>query len=158
LVVRRRVALRTAALLVVAMAIAVCTFLVVPMRVASTSMEPTLRPGDHVLVDKRAYRHGLPGRGDLVVFDGTRSLVVKRVVAVAGDSVGIEDGVLVVNGRPVPEPAVDRRSVDGMYYGPVRVPDGTVFLLGDNRRHSVDSRTFGPVPVEKVTGRVIFRW
>jgi signal peptidase I len=121
-------------------------------------MEPTLRSGDHVLVDKRAYRHELPKRGDLVVFDGTDSRILKRVVAVAGDTVGIEDGVLTVNGHPVPEPAVDQRSVDGMYYGPAQVPDGTVFLLGDNRWNSIDSRAFGPVPVEKVTGRVVFRW
>ena len=156
--VRRSVALRTAALLVVAAAIAIGNFLVAPMRVASTSMEPTLRPGDHVLVDKRAYRHELPQRGDLVVFDGSDSLVLKRVVAVAGDTVGIEDGVLIVNGRAVQESAVNQRSVDGMYYGPAQVPDDTVFLLGDNRRHSIDSRTFGPVPVEKVTGQVVFRW
>ncbi|MFI0959983.1 signal peptidase I [Streptomyces sp. NPDC021080] len=134
------------------------TFLVEPVRVESTSMEPTLSAGDHLLVDDRAYRGAPPRRGDLVVFDESGATLVKRVVAVAGDTVAIEDGVLEVDGRAVEEPAVDPKTVDGMYYGPARVPDGTVFVLGDNRRHSVDSRQFGPVPVTKVTGRVILRW
>ncbi|MEU4090563.1 signal peptidase I, partial [Streptomyces aureus] len=134
------------------------TFWVEPVRVESTSMEPTLRAGDHLLVDDRAYDHAPPRRGDLVVFDGSGTPLVKRVVAVGGDTVAIEDGVLEVDGRLVREPTVDPATVDGMYYGPSRVPDGTVFVLGDNRRHSVDSRQFGPVPVTKVTGRVVLRW
>ncbi|MFF3446557.1 signal peptidase I [Streptomyces sp. NPDC002667] len=155
---RRPVALRTALLAAAAVAAVVAAFLVEPVRVESTSMEPTLLSGDHLLVDDRAYRDAPPRRGDLVVFDGSGATLVKRVVAVAGDTVAIEDGVLEVNGRAVEEPAVDPRTVDGMYFGPARVPAGTVFVLGDNRRHSVDSRQFGPVPVARVTGRVILRW
>ncbi|MFJ9587202.1 signal peptidase I [Streptomyces acidicola] len=156
---RRRCAVRRSLVLLVAVVVLVVgDFLVAPVRVASTSMEPTLRPGDHLLVLKGAYRHELPKRGDLVVFDWDGSPTLKRVAAVAGDTVGIEDGVLTVNGRPVREPAVEMRLVDGMYYGPAPVPDGTVFLLGDNRRNSLDSRRFGPVPVEKMAGRVVLRW
>ncbi|MGW1725883.1 signal peptidase I [Streptomyces sp. NPDC002306] len=155
---RRTVAARTALLAVVAVVLVAGTFLVRPVRVESTSMEPTLRAGDHLLVDERAYRDAPPRRGDLVVFHGTDARLIKRVVAVAGDTVAIEDGVLEVNGHAVAEPAVDPETVDGLYYGPARVPAGTVFVLGDNRRHSVDSRQFGPVPVTKVTGRVVLRW
>ncbi|MFJ2442712.1 signal peptidase I [Streptomyces sp. NPDC087658] len=139
-------------------ALAAVGLLVAPVRVASTSMEPTLSPGDRLLVHTYGYGQGAPDRGDLVVFDRDGALLLKRVAAVAGETVGIEDGVLTVDGRPVREPAVDRRLVDGMYFGPVTVPDGTVFLLGDNRRGSVDSREFGPVPVERLTGRVLLRW
>ncbi|MGV9255371.1 signal peptidase I [Streptomyces sp. NPDC003697] len=134
------------------------SLLVEPVRVESTSMEPTLQVGDHLLVDERAYWRAAPRRGDLVVFDQSGSRLVKRVAAVAGDTVGIEDGVLTVDGRPVTEPSIDRRALDGLYYGPAHVPDGTVFVLGDNRRHSVDSRQFGPVPVGQVRGRVLLRW
>jgi len=155
---RRTVAARAALLVVPAVVFGVGTFLVEPVRVESASMEPTLRAGDHLLVDDRAYRDAPPRRGDLVVFEESGATLVKRVVAVAGDTVAIEDGVLEVNGSAVEEPAVDPKTVDGMYYGPARVPAGTVFVLGDNRRHSVDSRQFGPVPVARVTGRVILRW
>ncbi|MFD5514819.1 signal peptidase I [Streptomyces sp. NPDC127066] len=155
---RRSVVPRTVLLAMPAVALAVGTFLVEPVRVESTSMEPTLMSGDHLLVDDRAYRDHPPRPGDLVVFDGADATLVKRVVAVGGDTVAIEDGVLEVNGSAVEEPAVDPKTVDGMYYGPARVPAGTVFVLGDNRRHSVDSRQFGPVPVGEVTGRVILRW
>ncbi|MFH9978981.1 signal peptidase I [Streptomyces sp. NPDC017179] len=149
---------RAVACLVVAACFAAGSLLLVPVRVESTSMEPTLRAGDHLLVDERAYWRAAPRRGDLVVFDHGGSRLVKRVVAVAGDTVGIEDGVLVVDGRPVTETAIDRRALDGLYYGPAHVPHGTVFVLGDNRRHSVDSRQFGPVPVGEVRGRVLLRW
>ena len=84
-------------------------------------------------------------------------LVIKRVVAVGGQTVGIADGVLKVDGMPVPEPYVDRALVDGTYFGPVRVPPGSVFLLGDQRLGSVDSRSFGPVPVGSIVGRVALR-
>jgi signal peptidase I len=128
-----------------------------PMRVASSSMEPTLNSGDHVLIASRAYRSAGPGRGDLVVFKGPDGPLVKRVAAIAGDEVGIEDGQLVVNGRIVPEPAVDPNTVDGLYYGPVTVPPGSIFVLGDNRANSVDSRTFGPIRLDALVGKVELR-
>jgi signal peptidase I len=154
-----RAAVRRAVVCAVpAAALVAAVLLLEPVRVESTSMEPTLRAGDHLLVDERAYWRATPRRGDLVVFDRGGSRLVKRVAAVAGDTVGIEDGVLTVNGRPVTETAIDRRDLDGLYYGPSHVPDGTVFVLGDNRRHSVDSRQFGPVSVGEVRGRVLLRW
>jgi signal peptidase I len=119
-------------------------------------MAPTLVAGDHVLVNKRAYREAPPHRGDLVVFRAPRSgeLLLKRVVAVAGDQVGIEDGVLVVDGRRPREPYTDPDAIDSVYFGPVRVPPRAVFVLGDNRADSEDSRDFGAVPADDVLGRV----
>jgi signal peptidase I len=115
------------------------------VRIPSDSMAPTLEPGDHVVLD---HRGRAVSRGDLVVVpdpqDGT--LIVKRVVAVGGDMVGISDGVLEVDGRAVDEPYADRSLESGVYYGPYPVPDGRLFLLGDHRAVSVDSRAFGPVP------------
>jgi len=70
---------------------------------------------------------------------------------------GIEDGILVVNGQPVTERYLDQSRVDGVYYGPVTVAPGCVFMLGDNRANSVDSRTFGPVPAADLVGRVELR-
>ena len=127
--------------------------------VPSGSMEPTLHSGDHVLVDKLAYRSGRPARGDLIVFHRPRTgeIMLKRVVAVAGDEVGIEDGVLHVNNRARAEPFVDQRRIDSVYFGPVSVPRGDVFVMGDQRGNSVDSREFGPVPVTRIVGRADLR-
>jgi len=127
-----------------------------PFRTQGESMVPTLRPGDQVLVDKRAYRHRLPRRRDLVVFHapGTGDLTLKRAVGLPGDSVAIEDGRLVVNGRRQVEPYADPEAIDSVYFGPVRVRPGRVFFLGDNRLDSRDSRDFGAVPAAELVGRV----
>jgi signal peptidase I len=74
-------------------------------------------------------------------------------VGVAGQRVAIEDGELVVDGHRVAEPYVDQDTIDGLYYGPVTVPQGTVLVMGDHREVSVDSRSYGPVPVSNVDGR-----
>jgi signal peptidase I len=134
-------------------------FVAEPMRVSSDSMSPTFSTGDEVLVQKLGAHAREPGLGDIVVVRSPASgeMVIKRVAAVGGQTVGIADGVLKVDGAAVPEPYVDRAEVDGTYFGPVRVPPGTVFVLGDQRLGSVDSRSFGPVPVGSIVGRVMVR-
>lgn len=126
-----------------------------PVRVSSGSMAPTVCTGDVVVVNHLAPRGGVD-RGDVVTFaspvDGTEQ--IKRVVAVAGQRVGIADALLVVDGRVVAEPYVDAATIDGVYFGPVLVPEGTVFVMGDARELSVDSRAFGPVPLDAVDGRL----
>lgn len=143
----------------VAIVLLLGTFVAEPFAVPSASMTPTLRPGDHVVVNKLAYRLGDPRRGDLVVFhqphDG--GLLLKRVVAIGGQLVGIEDGVLHVDGRAIREPFVNRRLVDSVYFGPVRVPRDAVFVMGDRREDSVDSRSFGTVQRSLLVGRVDLR-
>jgi signal peptidase I len=131
-------------------------FMLEPFRIPSDSMAPTLRPGDQVLVDKRAYDDRPPHRGDLAVFHAPRTgeILLKRVVAIGGDTVGIEDGALVVDGRRRREPYADPDAIDSVYFGPVRVRPGTVFVLGDNRANSEDSREFGAVPTASLIGRV----
>lgn len=136
------------------------TFVAEPMKIPSESMAPTLQSGDQVLVDKLAYRGGkLPSRGDMAVFHEPRTgdILLKRVVAVAGDTVAIEDGSLVVNGRRPFEPYADQKAIDSVYFGPVTVRPGTFFVLGDNRANSVDSRRFGSVPADRLIGRVLGR-
>lgn len=134
-------------------------FVAEPLRVRSDSMEPTLRSGDQVLVTKIGSRAHSPHRNDIVVLTSpaTGALLIKRVAAVGGDTVGLEDGVLVVNGKQVHEAYVNLRLMDSVYFGPVKVPRGMVFVLGDNRSNSIDSRTFGPVPDSRITGRVLLR-
>jgi signal peptidase I len=139
--------------------IGVRTYVAEPFRIPSESMAPTLQAGDHVLVDKGALGSDPVERGELAVMHepGSDELVLKRIVAVGGDTVGIADGVLVVNGRRPVEPYADPSSIDAEYWGPERVPAGSVFVLGDNRANSVDSRDFGAVPVTSLVGRVVAR-
>lgn len=128
-----------------------------PVRVPGDSMAPTLAAGDHLLLDRRAH---VPARGELLVVAdplAPGALVVKRVAAVAGQQVGISDGVLEVDGLPVDEPYADRSHQQGVYFGPVVVPPGGLFLLGDNRADSVDSRHTGSVRAADVVGRVTVR-
>lgn len=124
--------------------------------VRSASMDPTLHDGDRLLLH---HGHDDLHRGDIVALsdpDGS-GLLVKRIVAVGSDTLAIEDGVLVVGGSRVDEPWTDPRDLDGVYLGPLVVPAGEVFVLGDNRAESVDSRHFGPVPVGAVVGRIVAR-
>jgi len=134
-------------------------FVAEPVRVSSNSMSPTFHAGDQLLVEKIGKRAHHPHRRDIIAFhvSGSADLLIKRVVAVAGDTVGIEDGVLVVDGRPLRESFVDYNLMDATYFGPVRVPANTVFTMGDNRSNSIDSRRFGPVPTKNILGRVVLR-
>jgi len=150
--------LRRTGYVVVALAVLLVSGLlpVQTIRIPSDSMTPTISPGDHLLLEKLHPAEVV--RSSVVVLhdplgDG---LIVKRVVAVGGDSIGFADGILMRNDRPVVEPyTID--FLDGVYYGPYVVPPGMIYLLGDNRADSVDSRTFGPVPVSSVVGRVVAR-
>ncbi len=148
---------RTVVALVVLVAAVVAARLTVcdPVRVSSGSMAPTVCKGDVVVVDHLAPRRGV-AVDDIVTFpsptDGSE--LVKRVVATGGQRVEIADAVLMVDDQPVPEPYVNPSTIDGLYFGPVTVPAGQVFVLGDDREVSIDSRAYGPVPLEKIDGRL----
>ncbi len=125
--------------------------------VSSDSMAPTVCTGDTVLI-ARLDHPSTVRVDDIVTFvspqDGAET--IKRVVAVPGQSVAIHDAELVVDGRTVDEPYVDHASIDGVYFGTVTVPDGTVFVMGDHRETSIDSRAYGPVPLGAVNGRLLW--
>lgn len=137
-------------------------WVVEPITVTSGSMEPTIAAGSLVWLNKASPRLSAIHAGELVVFrepevgerrDG--STLLKRVVAEGGQTVSILDGRLYVDGTPAAEPYVDQRSIDGVYFGTVTVPAGKLFVLGDNRETSVDSRDFGPIPAAEVLGTVL---
>jgi signal peptidase I len=138
------------------LAMGIKTF-VQPFVIPSGSMEPTLMIEDRVLVNKFLYRIGEPKQGDIVVFvsPSDKSIdYIKRVVAVGGQTVNVDDGRVSVDGKLLDEPYVNKEVVD--HYsatGPVVVPAGQVFLMGDNRTNSRDSRYFGPRPVSELLGR-----
>ncbi len=158
------------------------TFVVQAFKIPSGSMEPTLEIGDHILVNKFIYGIKIPftsvrlfplekpKRGDVVVFiyplDPKKDFI-KRVVAVEGDTVQIVNKKLLINGAEVPEPYAvynDEIIFPGEVqkrdnFGPITVPKGSLFVLGDNRDRSLDSRFWGFVPIEDLRGKAfIIYW
>jgi len=142
----------------------IITFVVQAFFIPSGSMEPTLQIGDRILVSKFTYRMGGIRRGDVIVFHyplNPGKDFVKRVVALEGETVELRDGGVLINNSPIHElyPTAlvggDRCTSN---YGPQLVPAGQLFVLGDNRCNSEDSRFFGFVPHENVVGtaRVVY--
>jgi signal peptidase I len=139
------------------LATAVKAWVLEARQIPSTSMEETLHVGDRVLVEKLSYRTRMPARPDIVVFESDAApggAIIKRVIAVAGQKLDIRDGTVYVDGERLVEPYVNSRYPD--HYdadAETIVPAGTVFVMGDNRANSNDSRYIGPVPVSSIMGR-----
>jgi len=125
------------------------------IRVESISMQTTLFPDDYVIVNKLAYRfNNSPDRGDVIVFryppNPEAIPYIKRVIGLPGDQIHIADGKVSVNGQQMIEPYLTVRTNRG---GDWSVPAGQLFVMGDNRNNSSDSRTWGFVPLENIIGR-----
>ena len=132
--------------------------------VEGPSMEPTMHPNDRLAVDTSYYTHHRIERGDLIVFQATPDKIfVKRVIALPGESVRVEGEAVYINkvklNEPYLQPALDESVHQGSVYN-VRdfpehiVPDHTVFVLGDNRSNSMDSRDIGFIKQEQIIGKV----
>lgn len=167
-----------------AVAVIIKTFLIQPFYVPSESMLPTIEVNDRVMISKLNYQFSDPQRGDIVVFIspfndeiddeslldsvvrhvleavGIRTAsaddLIKRVVAVGGDTVEIEGGYLLINGAQIAEPYL---AAQGLMpdFAAIAVPPGSVFVMGDNRAVSYDSRKFGAIPVEDLLGEAVVR-
>jgi signal peptidase I len=152
-------------------------FVVAFYKVPSASMEDTLTMGDRVLVarfiygmqlpftDRYILRFHKPAVGDVVVFRpppraGRTQLFIKRIVGVSGDTIEIRNGDLYRNGVAVMDEDYIKRSpssrMSTQSLRPFKIPPGHVFVMGDNRDHSSDSRAWGPIPVENIKGQVSF--
>lgn len=172
-------------LIIVALFVAVLikTFLVQAFFIPSESMQDTLLVGDRVMVNKLAYRFGEPARGDVIVFDSPLeehhpdenllgavvrnvaealglstpdSALIKRVIAIGGDTLQVRGNQVYVNGEAIDEPYLTR-SIRMPDYGPIDVPVDHVFVMGDNRNRSEDSRVFGPIHESTIIGRAFVK-
>jgi signal peptidase I len=148
------------------------TFVAQPYQIRQQSMETTLEPDQYVLVDKLTPRFDTYKRGDIVVFNPPQAWqqengtpYIKRVIGVGGDTVEIRDGRVLVNGTELVEPYVFKEddgttqpTEDPLNMGEWVVPDGELFLMGDHRGSSADSREFGTVKTGDVIGRAWLRY
>jgi signal peptidase I len=132
-----------------------------PLRIEGNSMAPLLSDHELIFVDRLAYHFDPVQRGDVVVFqyplDPTQ-LFIKRIVALPGEIVEIRQGLVYVNGNPLPEPYVPSQYEDLSDFGPEQVPSESYFVMGDHRIRSNDSRVFGPVVGQSIYGRAVFAY
>ncbi|NJM68281.1 MAG: signal peptidase I [Acaryochloris sp. RU_4_1] len=129
--------------------------------IPSVSMEPTLSPGDRIVVEKLSYRWRTPQNGDIVVFHtplplqaigyAPQQAFIKRVIGIPGQVVAVQGGQVYIDGQPLTEPYI----AEAPHYDlkPILVPDGTLFVMGDNRNNSNDSHLWGFLPRANIIGR-----
>ena len=130
-------------------------------QIPSSSMEPTILAGDHIVVDIWRYREKAPSQKDIIVFKQGNIFLLKRVLAVGGDSIQGNDGQTRVNGKDVMEPYVEHTGLAEEWmnnFGTTDIPQGQLFVMGDNRDISFDSRSpdFGMVPTASVIGMPLY--
>ena len=153
-----------ALIVAVLLALVIRTFVVQAFKIPSGSMLPTLQIGDHILVNKFMYSFGPIHRGDIIVFkfpqDETRDFI-KRVIGLPGDTLEIRGKRILINGGPLQEPYAVysdgpfARGGDRDQLGPLVIPPGQLFMMGDNRDHSMDSRVWGFLDIHKIKGKAI---
>jgi signal peptidase I len=127
------------------------------------SMAPTLNSNDRFLADKTYYEYHPIQRGDIVIFQIEKDRqYVKRVIALPGETLEYKDDILYINNKAIDEPylasAKEVAKEDNLYltenFGPITIPEDTIFVLGDNRLNSLDSRTIGPIHVDQILGKM----
>ena len=140
------------------------TFVFVPYEIPSGSMEETIMTGDMIFSEKVSYYFRQPARGDIVTFNDPEvagRTLIKRVIATGGQTVDLQDGKVVVDGVPLDEPytlgkesnPLAHTASDVSITYPYTIPQGSLWVMGDNRTASQDSRYFGPISADSVTGR-----
>ena len=137
----------------------IITFLYQPVRVEGTSMLPRLEDQDRLFINKFAYHFSSIERGDVVVFHyplAPEKSYIKRVIAVPGDRLEIDRGIVRVNGKPQVETYVPEEYRDNRSYAEIVIPEGSYFMMGDHRSISSDSREFGPVARSLIYGKAEF--
>lgn len=155
---------------VVAVFFIVYLFFIQPHQVDGRSMATTFNDGEYVLTDKISYKSREPQRGEVVVFKappaaqcpaGTGCDYIKRIIAVAGDTIEVKNGAMWLNGKRLEEPYIHGVTTEPGAYTlnrAVTIQPGEYFVSGDNRPHSSDSRVWGPITMNEIVGRVFFRY
>jgi signal peptidase I len=147
---------------VIALVIAVVLYLFImtPHEVLGNSMHPTYKNGEYLMANKLTYRFGEPKRGDVIIFQYSETQdFIKRIIGIPGDNIMVKDGKVYVNNQQLNESSYLADTVytsGGEYLAEgqtVTISEGEYFVLGDNRPHSSDSRTFGPISESQIKGK-----
>ena len=156
----------TTVLIALLLAFLIRVFIAEPRYIPSESMFPTLETGDRLVIEKVAYKFHPPVKGDIVVFQPPAKLrllgyeknqaFIKRAIAIAGETVAIQDGVVYINNEPQSEDYIAAPPEYDLI--PVKVPEGKLFVMGDNRNNSNDSHVWGFLPAENIIGHAVFRF
>jgi signal peptidase I len=132
-----------------------------PVKIEGDSMAPLLSDHELIFINKLVYHFEPAQRGDVIVFSyplDRKKSYIKRIVALPGETVEIRQGLVNVNGNPLPEPYVPSQYEDLSDFGPEQVPGKSYFVMGDHRNRSYDSRVFGPVASRFISGRAVFAY
>lgn len=153
-------------IIIVTLVTAIITF-IKPVLVKQTSMLPTLQENNYLILSRQSYTLGEPKHGDIVVFpkpNGNGELYIKRVIGLPGDEIEFRNKKVFINGKAekdtytkdgcTNDPIVDK---DGNKTTKITVPKGELFLMGDNRNRSLDSREIGTIPIKNIIGKVKVR-
>ena len=156
----------TTVLIALVLAFLIRVFIAEPRYIPSESMFPTLSTGDRLVIEKVGYKFHPPHRGDIVVFQPPTQLrllgyepnqaFIKRAIALCGETVAVKDGVVYINDRPLVEDYIAAPPEYNL--DPITVPQGQLFVMGDNRNNSNDSHVWGFLPTENIIGHAIFRF
>ena len=156
----------TTVIIALLLAFLIRVFIAEPRYIPSESMFPTLETGDRLVIEKVAYKFHPPTKGEIIVFQPPAKLrllgyqpnqaFIKRAIAVAGETVAVQDGVVYINGIPQSEDYIAAPPEYDLL--PVTVPKGQLFVMGDNRNNSNDSHVWGFLPAENVIGHAVFRF
>lgn len=144
-------------LVAIALALVIKSYVAEARLIPSSSMEPTLQIGDRVIVEKLFFKPSELRRGDVIVFWAPAGVshgdpLIKRVIGLPGDRVEVHDGTVYVNGQPLQEPYIKEKP-NADFEPPVLVPQGDLFMMGDNRNSSFDSRSWGYASFSGVIGK-----
>jgi signal peptidase I len=135
------------------------TYVYAQSEVQNVSMQNTLVAGQRLIEDKWSYRFHEPKHGDIVIINGPESelRLIKRAVGLPGDVIDIQNGAVYINGEKINEQYVKGQTFAGSVAVPFKVEQGQLFVMGDNREHSMDSRELGPIARSSIEGKAIFR-
>ncbi|MEL6442259.1 MAG: signal peptidase I [Cyanobacteria bacterium J06621_8] len=156
----------TTVLIALGLALLIRVFIAEPRFIPSESMAPTLLTGDRLVIEKVVYKFQTPNRGDIIVFHPPEKLrvlgyepnqaFIKRAIATAGETIAVKEGIVYIDNQPLAEDYIaDPPQYDLM---PITVPQGQLFVMGDNRNNSNDSHIWGFLPTENVIGQAVFRF